>query len=248
MHPVRFLTTRLSIVIATSITFMLIGSTALTTEVTAADDRGDYSVTIEITTPLILQSVPMDPEIDFGDLIARLGRQGVLDTTSIQVIDLAAGGPIPHALGDDFSYGDRGRVEWVVPDPAHTEYEIRFSIAASRPHPVAQVHVPLIGTGDLLRFNAGEPRPVTLMNAMGLHDVTGDGRADLVGTWNYARRPGDRGAEWLPIPRPATSCSSATCADSGTVRRTTGSIGNSLPASISLPTSPISTRTVCSIW
>jgi hypothetical protein len=56
---------------------------------------------------------------------------------------------------------------------------------------VPQAFTPLIGTGDLLRYNAGKPRPVSLPYPSRLIDLTGDGNPDLVGTWNYAYRPGD---------------------------------------------------------
>ena len=47
--------------------------------------------------------------------------------------------------------------------------------------------------GDLLRWDhahADVPRPVPLAYPARLGDLTGDGRADLVGAWNYAHRPG----------------------------------------------------------
>ena len=46
------------------------------------------------------------------------------------------------------------------------------------------------GIGDLLRYHAGVPRPSALGGSGRLVDLTGDGRADLVGCWNYYHRPG----------------------------------------------------------
>ena len=123
----------------------------------------------------------MSVEIDFGEKIDRAGLPGVLDPNSIEVIDVATGQVVPHARTEDFAYGDNGRVEWVIEDPAHTDYEIRFRTAETRPALEPQAYVPRIGVGDLLRYNAGEPRPIAMPHSMRLIDITGDGRCDLVG-------------------------------------------------------------------
>ena len=99
--------------------------------------------------------------------------------------------PVDHATTDDFAYGDKGRVEWVVRDPTHTQYDIHFRVVPKRPPLEPQSYVPPIGVGDLLRYNAGVPRPIACPFAAGLVDLRGTGRADLVGCWNYAYRPGD---------------------------------------------------------
>lgn len=162
--------------------------------VSAADfDSSVIELRLPITSPLAERNVPLDPEIDFSHFIAAAGLTGVLDPGSIEVIDVASGARVPHALGEGLSYGDRGRVEFVVADPAHREYRLRFRVVPNRPLVQPQAHTPLIGTGDLIRYNAGEPRPITLAYSMGLHDLDGDGAPDLVGTWNYARRPGEPG-------------------------------------------------------
>jgi hypothetical protein len=57
----------------------------------------------------------------------------------------------------------------------------------------------------LLRYNAGEARPIELPCPVRLIDLTDDGRPDLVGVWNYAYRPG---APWNGVfcyPRAADS-------------------------------------------
>jgi acyl-CoA thioesterase-1 len=149
-----------------------------------------YRVRLSITTPLKYCNVPLDPTIDFSAILKQAGASGVFDPNSIAVINLATGDQVPFARNEDFAYSDRGRLEWVVSQPQHTEYEIRFSVAEKRPTLLPQVDTPAIGVGDLLRYNAQRPRPITLFYSIGLHDLTGDGRPDLVGTWNYARRPG----------------------------------------------------------
>ncbi|NLF07343.1 MAG: VCBS repeat-containing protein [Pirellulaceae bacterium] len=148
-------------------------------------------VVLSVASELPQENVPLDPMIDFGKLIAEAGLTGVLDSNSIRVVNAETGEAVEHALSGDFMYGDRGRVEWVVENPAHKRYEIRFCVVLRRTRAEPRKRVPLIGTGDLLRYNAGKPRPVTAYFAVGLADLTGDGRTDLFGCWNYAYRPGD---------------------------------------------------------
>ena len=151
-----------------------------------------YAVRLTVTSalPADLGSIPMSVEIDFGEQIERTGLPGVLDPNSIEVIDSATGQTVPHARTEDFAYGDSGRVEWVIEDATHKDYEIRFRTATTRPALEPQDYVPRIGVGDLVRYNAGEPRPIAMPNSMRLIDITGDGRCDLVGCWNYYHRPG----------------------------------------------------------
>ena len=148
-----------------------------------------FAVRLTITSELPMPMVPMDPTLDFAALIKKANLPGVLDPNSIHVVDLADGKVVAHAL-EDFEEGDKGRVEWVVEDPTHKAYEIRFRTARERPLVAPRPYVPPIGVGDLYRYNAGEPRPISPCFVIGLIDVTSDGRRDLVGCWNYARRPG----------------------------------------------------------
>jgi hypothetical protein len=149
------------------------------------------SVRLTIASPLEFHNVPMDPTIDFAALIRDAGLPGVLDPNSIRVVDAADGNTVEHATTDDFAYGDKGRVEWVVQDPTHTKYDLRFRVMRKRPVLEPQAYVPPIGVGDLLRYNAGEPRPIACPFSARLVDLRRNGRADLVGCWNYAYRAGD---------------------------------------------------------
>ncbi|HCU34486.1 MAG TPA: hypothetical protein DGT21_03290 [Armatimonadetes bacterium] len=150
----------------------------------------EYAIPLRVTSNLPCPNVPMDPVVDFAAAITEAGIDGVLDPNSIAVIDARTGEAIPHALTEDFAYGDTGRVEWVIGDASHRDYEIRFRTAATRPPLQPAEYTPMIGTGDLLRYNAGVPRPISLCTLSGLADLTGDGNPDLVGCWNYAYRPG----------------------------------------------------------
>ncbi len=147
------------------------------------------SVPLVVTSELPFPKVPMDPMIDFTSLIAKAGAEGVLDPNTIEVVDVKTGQVVPHSLSEDFNHGDKGRVLWLIEDPAHTKYEIRFQTAAKRPLLAPQKHIPMIGVGDLLHYNAGTPRPSVLRWPSRLVDLTGDGKLDLVGTMPHFFAP-----------------------------------------------------------
>lgn len=153
---------------------------------------GTYAFPLTVTSelPRHLGRIPMSVRIDFGATISRDGLPGVPDPNSIELIDLADGETVPLARAEDFAYGDAGRIEWSIGDSDRREYEVRFRTAEARPALLPQDYVPMVGVGDLLRYNAGVPRPIAAFYSMGLIDMTGDGRADLVGCWNYYHRPG----------------------------------------------------------
>jgi hypothetical protein len=151
---------------------------------------GRHCVPLTVTSSLPYPKTPMDPSIPFGQLIQDANIQGFLDPNSIRVRDVASGQFVPHAI-ERYADGDSATVEWVIEDPSHTDYEIYFTTTATRIPLLPPAYTPMIGVGDLLRYNAGEPRPIALPYMSGLYDVTGDGKADLVGTWNYGYRPGD---------------------------------------------------------
>jgi len=157
----------------------------------AGESAGESaSVRLTVTSELPMPRVPMDPSIDFGALIKAAGMAGVLNPNTIRVVNVATGQSVAHAVNEDFAYADSGRIEWVIQDPNHKEYDVRFSTAAVRPPQEPAACIPLIGVGDLLRYNAGEPRPIVMSYLSRLVDLTGDGKPDLVGCWNYAYRPG----------------------------------------------------------
>lgn len=166
-------------------------------------DNNIYKFRLTITSklPTDVGYIPVSPVIDFAKQIEDAQLSGVFDPNSIQVIDLANGEIIPYARTEDFAYSDNGRIEWVIKDPTHTEYEIRFEIAQKRLQLLPQRFTPVIGTGDLLRYNAGKPRPITLFYSMKLVDINGDGKNDLIGCWNYYYRPGSPVSGIVCYPR-----------------------------------------------
>ena len=147
-----------------------------------------YCISVTITSLLPDGRVPLDPVIDFGQAIRDAKIEARLDPNSIIVVNARSGRPAP--LSEEFAHGDVGRVQWVTENPADTQFEVRFCVAEKRPPMKPAAHVPLIGTGDLLRYNAGRPMPISVSYPSRLADLTGDGRADLVGCWNYAHRAG----------------------------------------------------------
>jgi hypothetical protein len=155
-----------------------------------AEDGAPCVIRVSVTTPLTFPRVPFDPEIDFGTQIRNAGLSGVLDPNSVSVIDVAGKVAVPFGMSEQFAHGDRGRLEWVIDDPSHTVYDVHFRIVPKRPALRPARSIPHVGVGDLLRYNAGVPRPVALPYLSRLVDLTGDGKPDLVGCWNYAYRPG----------------------------------------------------------
>ena len=157
-----------------------------------ADSRvtGTYSITVNVVEELTMPNTPLDPVIDFDQALRDVGAAGVLDPNSVEVRDSITLQRVPSALDDRFGYGNKGRVQWVARDSAQRAFEIRFCAVSARRGWQPRRYVPAIGTGDLLRYNAGEPRPIVLHYGLGLHDLDGDGRLDLAGAWDYAHRPG----------------------------------------------------------
>ena len=60
-------------------------------------------VRLTVETPLSHVNTPLDPEIDFPELIRQSEAPGVLDPNSIEVRNTATNKPVPHALTEDFA-------------------------------------------------------------------------------------------------------------------------------------------------
>lgn len=157
---------------------------------TAMAVGGQHSVRVTVTSPLAFPRTPIAPVLDLGELLRQAGDENALDPNSIEVIDVVSQAKVPCAINEDFAYADKGRVEWVITDPTHIAYVIRFSSTEERRMLAPAAYTPLIGVGDLLRYSAGAPNPVVVAYLGRLVDLTGDGQRDLVGAWNYAYRPG----------------------------------------------------------
>ena len=153
----------------------------------SAAESAEFRFIVRVTTPLKYLNTPFDPQIDFGKLLGGRSNGEKLDPNSIVVRNVATAKTIPHALSREFQDGDHGRVQWVIENPKHRAFEIRFRTTAKK-HVILEPRsqVPVIGTGDLLRYNAGRGSPIALFHAAALVDLNGDGRRDLAGCWNYS--------------------------------------------------------------
>ncbi len=185
--------------------FTLAAITGLTALEAVASELSVVRLRLSVTTQLEYVNTPLDPRIDFPGFLREAGIEGVLDPNSIEVREVATGEVVPHALSEDFAYDDIGRVEFVVANPRSAVFEIRFRSVQQTPRLEPRRFIPPIGVGDLLRYNASQPRPIALPFLAGLHDLNGDGRLDLTGTWNYAYRPGWPWDGVICYPRTSTN-------------------------------------------
>ena len=147
-------------------------------------------IPVEVTSHLPYPNTPVTVQIDFGAKLREAGDEGRFDPNSIQVVNQTTGQVVDAARTEDFAYSDAGRIQWVVANPDHKHWLVRFQTTQESRSLQPQEYVPAIGTGDLLRYNAGPRRPITMFFSAALADLTGDGRPDLLGCWNYAYRPG----------------------------------------------------------
>jgi hypothetical protein len=183
-------------------------------------------VTVTSELPADLGNIPFAPTVDFAALLCRESRQ--VDPSSFALFDLDDAAqptvelplavryksrrshgapPGPPEPGDD-SFGDSElAVEWAITDPSHRRYELRFrTLPSDGPPPPIDPggRVPIVGCGDLLRYNSAEPRPITLAThgTRRLLPVMGrPGHHDLLGAWNYYHRPNEPRGGLVCFPR-----------------------------------------------
>ncbi|HCK52802.1 MAG TPA: hypothetical protein DIC23_06260 [Planctomycetaceae bacterium] len=160
-----------------------------------------YSIPVAVTSKLPSENVPLDPLVDFDKALSAIDAPGVLDPNSIQVREMGTGRVVAHSLGDSFGVGNSGHVQWVAARPNQRAYEIHFRTTAKRATLRPRRFTPLIGVGDLLSYNAGVPRPITMRFPARLVDLTGDGRLDLVGTLPHYYAPGGELGGIVCIPQ-----------------------------------------------
>ena len=174
---------------------------------TARKSTGRLDVTVE--SRLVKSNLPADPLIDFAVEARRQGLEGVLDPDSIRVVNRVTGREVAHSLGPGFRHGDAGRVRWLITGPRQLRYTVSFRTSRTRRVATTRERVPLIGVGDLLRYNATGPRRIGgLVGLSRMVDLTGDGRLDLISAgmytfesgWPRTRIPHDWGGLWC---RPA---------------------------------------------
>jgi hypothetical protein len=84
---------------------------------------------------------------------------------------------VPVRFSDDFRFGARGLLHFVIADPGRLDYTITVesrSDAADEPR-----YVPAIGIGDALHHNSGRPLPFSMGWGAQINDLTGDGTPHL---------------------------------------------------------------------
>ena len=92
----------------------------------------ELTIGLKVTSKLTFPHTPMSVTIDFAKQIRQGQHDGVLDANSIRVVNQATGQVVASARTEDFAYSDRGRVEWVIVEPDHTSWIIRFRTTATR--------------------------------------------------------------------------------------------------------------------
>jgi hypothetical protein len=160
---------------------------------------------VQVMTDAPYPHIPLPVHIDFGAQVKASGLSGVLNPNTIQVRRATDDQVMAHALSEDFTWGDAGTVSWTASLSTPQDFIITFGVTETRVPLQPRASIPLIGTGDLLRYNAGTPRPITLPYLSGLHDLDGDGLRDLLGCWNYAYRPGQAWDGIILYPRRGTA-------------------------------------------
>jgi hypothetical protein len=162
--------------------------------VVSGQQSHELSLQVELTphvVPIADATIPLEPFVDFEKIIREQGGTGVLDPNSIELWDEMTRQPVAFQVSSDLDHGDQGRLAWTMRGNRAGRFRVRFRSVPQRPMRVPAAIQPAVGIGDLLRFNAGTDRPLALPYPARLVDLTGDGRADLVGCWNYAYRPGE---------------------------------------------------------
>jgi hypothetical protein len=148
----------------------------------AVSQAATVVVPVDVTSALPPGIIPMNVDVDFAAIVAEAKQPGVFDPNSVEVIDLAIGARVPHALSPHVAYGDHARVRWLVKDSVKKRFEIRFQTSAQRTVLLPRADTPLIGVGDLLRYSGPEPRAIASPLATRLVDLNGDGIRDMIVT------------------------------------------------------------------
>ena len=156
------------------------------------------SFRIRIRVDMATVTAPFTPfsiALDFADLLAKQDLSGRFAKHSVVVTRIEEElreTPIAHAISEDFDWGDRGDVSWVIEEARQLEYYVYFDVEEKGPfHPAQQIA--LVGNGDVLRYNSGVAEPLDVGIPVQLPvfvDWDGDGILDMIQGTTYANTLG----------------------------------------------------------
>ncbi len=163
---------------------------------------GDWAVPrsfrVRVTVDAATVTAPFTPfsvEIDFADILAKLGATGRFARHSVLVTRIEGKRcetPVVHAVSEDFIWDDRGDVSWVIEGSNQLEYYVYFDIEENGVFEPPQ-RIALVGNGDVLRYNSGVAEPLDVGIPVQLPvfvDWDGDGVLDLIQGTTYANTLG----------------------------------------------------------
>ena len=147
-------------------------------------------VTVDGST-VIAPFTPFSVEIDFANILAKLGADGQFARHSVVVARIEGERretPIAHAMSEYFVWDDKGDVSWVIEYTEQLEYYVYFDVEENGPFEPPQ-RIALVGNGDVLRYNSGIGEPLDVGIPVQLPvfvDWDGDGVIDVIQGTTYA--------------------------------------------------------------
>jgi hypothetical protein len=138
--------------------------------------RTDIRIRLSVDpATVVAPNTPASVEVDLSELAP--GQS--VDPRSIRL--WLGDEDVPVRLSDDFRFGARGRVHFVIEDPRRLEYVLTVGSGAEATG--ERRYVPAIGIGDALHHNTGQPMPCPLGWGAQISDLSGDGTPHLtIGT------------------------------------------------------------------
>ena len=126
-------------------------------------------------TTVTAPNTPASVDLDLSQLLPDLD----VDHRGLRL--WSKGREVPFRLSDDFRYGLRGTVHFVIVDPGQLDYSL--SVDSPTGTPAVSPYIPVIGIGDPLHHNTGRPMPCNLGWGSQINDLSGNGTPHLtVGT------------------------------------------------------------------
>ncbi len=162
------------------------------------DNDNRYYLTVYVEKSSVhIKNTPCEIELDFDSLLTAHHIPGTFNAASVYVKGVRSSSgqleAVEFRLSGDFKYGNKGKIFWVIPDPAIAEYRIFFGTGTTKENNYPE-YIPAIGVGDKIMFNSPESHPVIAMSANLITDYNGDGIPDVLSINHYTngfREPED---------------------------------------------------------